>query len=133
MASFEDLSPDNKKNFDNVLKLAFQSTVIEAQQVLYDDIQNFFKFNKQSSNDEVFLGLVVADQFFVKYGLKEIYTFLNYTLQEYLAACHIVQLSFQEQTRIISECGGDNRLEVVKKFYREIVVSLPQIDGYCTT
>ena len=94
-------------------------TVIKARQVFsHDDVQNFF--NKQSSNignDEGSLGLVIVDWSFVKYGLEEIYTFLHLTFQEYLAACHIVQLSSQAQKEIILKHGDDKKLGVVWKFY----------------
>ena len=60
---------------------------------------------------------MVVDRYFVRYGLKEIYTFLHLTLQEYLAAYHIAQLSFEDQKKLITKYGGDKKLGVVWKFY----------------
>ena len=119
LSTFEELPSDDREIFDLILELAFRATVVEPRQVfLHDDVQNFFQ--KQSSsteNDESSLGLVVVDRYFVKYGLKEIYTFLHLTFQEFLAACYIVRLNSQKQREIISKYGGDDKLGVVWKFY----------------
>ena len=119
LLAFEELPSDDREIFDLILELAFRATVVEPRQVFsHNDVQNFFQ--KQSSsteNDESSLGLVVVDRYFVKYGLKEIYTFLHLTFQEFLAACYIVQLNSQKQREIISKYGGDDKLGVVWKFY----------------
>ena len=118
-SSFDDLLPEDKDIFDCILELAYQATVVRPQQVFSaEDVRKIT--NRQSNNSESnenSLDLVVVDKYFVRYGLKEIYTFLHLTFQEYLSACHIVRLSPQAQEEIILKYGGDKTLGVVWKFY----------------
>ena len=118
-SSFDDLLPEDREIFDRILELAYQATVVRPQQVFSaEDVRRFT--NRQSNNSENkenSLGLVVVDKYFVRYGLKEIYTFLHLTFQEYLSACHIVQLSPKAQKENILKYGGDKKLGVVWKFY----------------
>ena len=119
LSSFDALLPEDKLIFDLILELAYQSTVVNPKQVFSaDDVRKFTsRQSNNNGNNENSLGLVVVDKYFVKLGLKEIYTFLHLTFQEFLGACHIVRLSSQDQMNIISKYGGDKKLGVVWKFY----------------
>ena len=116
LSSFDDLQQEDKLIFDLTLELAYQSTVVNPKQVFSaDEVRKFA--SRQSINIGSSLGLVVVDKYFVRYGLKEIYTFLHLTFQEYLAACHIVRLRSRDQMEIITKYGADKKLGVVWKFY----------------
>ena len=117
-SSFDDLLPEDREIFDRILKLAYQATVVRPQHIFSAKDVRFT--NRQSNNTkykENSLGLVVVNKYYDRYGLKEIYTFLHLTFQEYLCACHIVQLSPQAQEEIILKYGGDEKLREVWKFY----------------
>ena len=117
--SFDNLEPEDRGVFDSILKLAYEATVVNPQQVF--SAEEVRKFTSRRSNDTAnsdnSLGLVVVDKYFVRYGLKEIYTFLHLTFQEFLSACHIIQLDSQAQEEIILKYGSDKSLGVVWKFY----------------
>ena len=119
--SFNDLQPEDRGIFDCILKLAYEATVVNPQQVFSAEEVKKFNVTSRRSNDTTdsdnSLGLVVVDKYFVRYGLKEIYTFLHITFQEFLSACHIVQLDSQAQEEIILKYGSNKSLGVVWKFY----------------
>ena len=109
LSSFDDLKPEDRDILDCILKFAYEATVVNPQQVFSaEEVKKF--------NDNL-LGLVVFDKQFARYGLKEIYTFLHLTFQEFLSACHIVQLDSQAQKEIILKYGSNKNLGVVWKFY----------------
>ena len=119
LSHFDDLKPEDRGVFDSILKFAYEATVVNPQQVFSaEEVKKFTnrQFNN-TGNNENSLGLVVVDKYFVKYGLKEIYTFLHLTFQEFLSACHIVQLDSRAQEEIILKYGSDKSLGVVWKFY----------------
>ena len=114
--SFDELCQEDKAIFDIILKFAYEATVVKPQQVFSpEDIENIQ--NSDTGNDESTLGLIVVDRHFVKLGLKEIFTFLHLTFQEFLAACHIARCDSAKQRSIIKEYGKKKMLHVVWKFY----------------
>ena len=118
-SSFDDLKPEDRGIFDSILELAYEATVVNPQQVFSaEEVRKFIsRQSNNTANSDNSLGLVVVDKYFVRYGLKEIYTFLHLTFQEFLSAFHIVQLDSQAQEEIILKYGSDKSLGVVWKFY----------------
>ena len=119
LSSFDDLKPEDRDILDCILKFAYEATVVNPQQVFSaEEVRKFTsRRSYNTANSDNSLGLVVVDKYFVRYGLKEIYTFLHLTFQEFLSACHIVQLDSQAQEEIILKYGSDKSLGVVWKFY----------------
>ena len=118
-SSFDDLKPEDRGIFDSILELAYEATVVNPQQVFSaEEVRKFIsRQSNNTANSDNSLGLVVVDKYFVRYGLKEIYTFIHLTFQEFLSAFHIVQLDSQAQEEIILKYGSDKSLGVVWKFY----------------
>ena len=117
--SFDDLQPEDRVVFDCILELAYEATVVNPQQVFSaEEVRKVTsRRSNNTANSDNSLGLVVVDKYFVRYGLKEIYTFLHLTFQEFLSACYIAQLDSQAQEEIILQYGGNKNLGVVWKFY----------------
>ena len=63
------------------------------------------------------MGLITVDSVAKKCGFENVYTFPHLTFQEYLAACHIFQLSETEQLGILRQYGKERHMQVVWKFY----------------
>ena len=117
---FDDLSQENKKIFDLILKLAFHATVHSKQVFTRNEVIKHISEQLPSSgsgNNENSLGLIIVDRYFVKYGLDEIYTFLHLTFQEFLAAWFVANQDELEQATILKTHGSKENLAEVWKFY----------------
>ena len=123
LESCDHLSDEDKPIFEFILKIAFQATVINHQQVFRADDVEDNTISKEdirklsAGNDESTLGLIVVDRSRGRKGVENIFTFPHLTFQEYLAACHIARCTVAKQEEIIQKHGHDNKLNVVWKFY----------------
>ena len=118
LESFDELEGENKQRFATICKLAFEATISSKQVFSNKDVKDVFKQEVGSSGrDESTLGLVVVDRCFDMYGLSEIYSFLHLTIQEFLSAVHVANLSDSEQMAVIKTHGKKKKLEEVWKFY----------------
>ena len=116
--SYDLLQPDDKAVFDRICKLAYEATMNSKQVFSYFELCNYnlqFKTGSTGS-DNSSLSLLVIDQYFVKFGLDETYTFMHLTLQEYLSAVHLASLDDSQRIVAVKEHCAKEHLTVVWRF-----------------
>ena len=112
LTSFDDLPCNDKILFDEVCKIAFEATVASKQVFSLSDLKSMSKITKEEDS----LGLVIIDQYFMRYGLDQTYTFLHLTFQEFLGAVYIAQLNESARMKIIQDHRNESHLSVVWQF-----------------
>lgn len=110
---FNDLPPTQQSLFYNICQLAFHAT-IKSQQVFEASELNALGISFNTSRGD--LDLLVIDSYFVMSGVRESYTFLHLTLQEYLAAVYIATLSDSKKKDVINNHSDDKHLSVMWYF-----------------
>ena len=118
IVSFNQLPLRDKIIFDRVCKLAFNATVESKQVFTSADIMKILPGtdSRRARKDVSELGLIVTDQYFMRFGLDDTYTFLHLTFQEYLAAVYISESKKSECTEIIKVYKHKKNLYVVWRF-----------------
>ena len=107
--------PDHKREmFYSICRLGFEMTLSSKQVMQKMEVRNFFG-NVHCGKES--MGLITVDSVAKKCGFENLYTFLHLTFQEYLAACHIFQLSETERLGIFRQYGKERHMQVVWKFY----------------
>ena len=118
LKSYDHLQPADKNIFGRICKLAFKATVNSKQVFSFEELCNYdLQFETGSTgSDNSSLSLLVIDQYFVKFGLGETYSFMHLTLQEYLSAIHLASLDDSHKLVAVKECGAKGHLTVVWRF-----------------
>ena len=116
------LSGKEQNCFKQICRLAFEKTVDNKQVLDQDEVRSYFQIKEDI---DISLGLLTIDCTAGLYGIKNIYTFLHLTFQEFLAARHLCTLSKEEQSRLIQELGDKKHMLVVWKFYCGLVTFKP--------
>ena len=113
--SLNDLRGENKECFSRLCSLALDM-MVENKQVIHQ-----LPVPLESLNETPFRGLLATDRTDKYYGLKDVFTFLHHTLQEYLAAYYLASLDENQQTEIIRLNSGQDHMLTTFKFYCGLV------------
>ena len=107
--NFESLPDDISQQFKAVCALAFRGII--------EDRRLFELSALKLAHPTSSLGLMQVHQQLTCYGPSHHYSFLHYSVQEFLAAYHISQCSEEEQTKVIGEILHSTPLSLVLPFY----------------
>ena len=113
--SLNDLRGENKECFSRICSLALYM-MVENKQVIHQ-----LPMPLESLNETPIRGLLATDRTDKYYGLKDVFTFLHHTLQEYLAAYYLASLDEDLQTEIIRLNRGKDHMLTTFKFYCGLV------------
>ena len=114
LKSFDDLSEEDKAQFDRVCYMAFYAT-LESKQVFTAEELIQKKIRIPSRQDtQCGLEMLVMDRVFVFTGMEATYSFPHLTIQEFLAARYLSTLEDHEVTDIIKH--NSMVLEVTLRF-----------------
>ena len=114
LGSPEELPTERLSAFRKICKLAYIASV-ESQQIFSEE--DLMKVFGNEGMQFRFLGIVISDKEGISSGLEETYSFAHLTLQEFLAAYHLMKCSDTEQVQVVENYGEMKNMTVVWKFY----------------
>ncbi len=109
---FEDLPQDTLKELKAVCSLAFKGKM--SNNSIFDT-RALRRAGLTTSFDT--LGLMEVQQQLTCFGPSRRYSFLHYSVQEFLAAWHMSRLGSEEQTKAVSDVLHSNPLSFVLPFF----------------
>ena len=112
----------------------FAFWAIEKDKIVFSlhEIEGFFPEGRASLDENVScFGLLQSFEAFLSGGVGQglSYNFLHLTIQEYLAALHLVRQSPDEQLEVCQSCAGKFRFDMVWRFYFGIGCNVELING----
>lgn len=108
VSSFSDLPADLYKQFQGLCKMAYEG-ILNSQQ-LFSAVHLPTGFAHFGLMQEV-------SQLYTKGGAVFSYHFIHLTLQEYLAAVHILQPSAHEQSSLVQERLDNSHFKMTMRFW----------------
>ncbi len=106
-----DLDGDILESFIKVCKVAFEMTIQSKQTITLGPTLS------KNGSDVHSLGLVTVDKTAKLFGLKDLYSFLHLTFQEFLTAYHMCTCPIEEQLKIIRQYIKSKEMLNVWKFF----------------
>ena len=110
----ERLPTERLSAFRKICKLAYIGTVDSHQIFSGEDLMKIFGNEGMQFK---LLGILISDKESILFGLEETYSFAHLTLQEFLAAYHLMRCPDAEQIQVIENFGERKSMTVVWKFY----------------
>lgn len=105
--SLDNLPSHVKYHFDKLAKLAYDGIYHKNQQIMFS--------HDEMPNDLDSLGLMESSlKLYVDSGAKKSFNFLHLTIQEFLAAYHILGFSLDEQVKHFTKYKHTNNIVVVR-------------------
>ncbi len=109
--SLNDLDGDILESFTKVCKIAFEMTIQSKQTITLGPTLC------KNGSDVHSLGLVTVDKTAKLFGVKDLYSFLHLTFQEFLTAYHICTCPIEEQQKIVVKYANNKEMLNVWKFF----------------
>ncbi len=109
--SLNDLDGDILESFTKVCKLAFEMTIQSKQTITLGPTLS------KNGSDVHSLGLVTVDKTAKLFGVKDLYSFLHLTFQEFLTAYYICTCPIEEQQKIVVKYANNKEMLNVWKFF----------------
>ena len=105
-----------KVHFDSLAKLAYEGICNNNQQIIFTEEDIIAEHKISLANDNQTLGLMqTATELYFDTGAKKTFNFLHLTIQEFLAAYHILSFTTDDQIKWLRDNTSDKDFEYSNK------------------